>query len=340
MSDDINNSENDSRGRPPGHSKGDAISDQATATPAAVMVTVGGIDSHAARLMRLATYASVSVAVVLIAVKVIAWTMTESVSMLSTLIDSMLDAFASVINLFAVHHALQPADREHRFGHGKAEPLAGLAQAAFICGSAAFLLLQAGDRLIHPRMVINTDVGYAVMVFSIILTVALVVFQRYVVRKSGSVAISADSLHYQTDVLINASVIVSLYVVSEFGIIVADPLFAIAIAGYIIWGAWKIGQQSLDILMDKELPDEERKRIRAIVTGHPEVLGMHDLRTRTSGAHVFIQMHLELDPQMTLIRAHDITDAVTDELMAVYPNAEVIIHEDPEGVDEDRAEFH
>ena len=315
------------------------ISEQATATQAATVAVNGGLDSQAARLMRAATYASVGAALILIGVKFAAWTLTESVSLLSTLIDSMLDALASIVNLIAVHHALQPADREHRFGHGKAEPLAGLAQAAFICGSGAFLLLQAGERLIHPKAITNTDVGYAVMVFSIVVTVALVLFQRYVVRRSGSVAISADSLHYQTDVMINISVIASLYIASEFGITIADPLFAIAIAGYIVIGALKIGRQALDILMDKELADEERARIREIVTRHADVHGMHDLRTRSSGAQVFIQMHVEMAPDMTLLEAHDVTDAVTADLLAAYPNAEIIIHEDPEGLEEDRAVF-
>ena len=315
------------------------ISDQIAASQAATVAAVGGQNSDAARLMRIATYASVAVALVLIGVKFTAWTLTESVSLLSTLIDSMLDALASLINLAAVHHALQPADREHRFGHGKAEPLAGLAQAAFICGSAAFLLLEAGDRLIHPKTVGHTDIGYAVMVFSIVVTIALVLFQRYVVRRSGSVAISADSLHYQTDVLINGSVIASLYIASELGFPAADPLFAVGIAAYIVIGAVKIGRQSMDILMDRELADEDRARIREIVTAHEDVHGMHDLRTRSSGAHVFIQMHLELDAQMTLLKAHEVTDAVTAELLAVYPNAEVIIHEDPEGLEENRKVF-
>ncbi len=291
------------------------------------------------RLMRAATYASVTAALILIFVKFAAWTMTESVSLLSTLIDSMLDALASIVNLVAVHHALQPADREHRFGHGKAEPLAGLAQAAFICGSGGFLLLQAGERLIHPRPVVNTEIGYAVMVFSIVVTVALVLFQRYVVRQSGSVAISADSLHYQTDVMINGSVILSLFIVSEFGITIADPLFAVAIAGYIVIGALTIGKQALDMLMDRELADEDRGRIREIVVAHTEVRGMHDLRTRSSGTDLFIQMHLELDPEITLARAHSITEQVTRDLLAVYPNAQIIIHEDPEGLMEERAVF-
>jgi len=315
------------------------VSGPAVATQAATVAASGGLDSRGARLMRIATYASVAVAVILIGAKFAAWTVTESVSLLSTLIDSMLDALASVVNLIAVHHALQPADREHRFGHGKAEPLAGLAQAAFICGSGGFLLLEAGERLIHPKAVVHTEIGYAVMVFSIVLTIALVVFQRYVVRRSGSLAVGADSLHYQTDVMINCSVIASLYIASEFNFSLADPLFAIAIAGYIVVGALKIGRQSLDILMDKELADEDRARIRAIVVAHEEVRGMHDLRTRSSGTNVFIQMHLEMDPDMTLLQAHEITAKVTAELLAVYPNAEVIIHEDPDGLEEERPVF-
>ena len=186
--------------------------------------SVGGAQALIAGggLMRVAAIASVSVALVLIATKFAAWVLTDSVSLLSTLIDSFLDAAASILNLIAVHHALQPADREHRFGHGKAEPLASLAQSAFICGSAVFLLIEAGQRIAHPRDIANTDIGYAVMVFSIVLTVILVGFQRYVVKKSGSIAINADSLHYQTDVLINLGVMVSLFLSSSLGWLYAD----------------------------------------------------------------------------------------------------------------------
>ena len=289
--------------------------------------------------MRLATYASVSVAVVLIVAKFAAWLATDSVSLLSTLIDSLLDAGASLINLYAVRQALQPADREHRFGHGKAEPLAGLAQAAFICGSAAFLLIEAGKRFIQPRVLDNTEIGIAVMVFSIALTVALVLFQRHVVRQTGSVAISADSVHYRMDVLVNASVIVSLILVTEMGWRWADPLFATAIAGYIVWGAAVIGRQALNLLMDRELPDAERQRIRQIALAHPGVRNMHDLRTRSSGLQLFIQLHLEMDGAITLTRAHEISDQVEAEIERAYPMAEVIIHEDPEGVDEKRTTF-
>jgi len=289
--------------------------------------------------MRLATYASVSVAVVLIVAKFAAWLATDSVSLLSTLIDSLLDAGASLINLLAVRQALQPADREHRFGHGKAEPLAGLAQAAFICGSAAFLLIEAGKRFIQPRAVENTETGIAVMIFAIVLTVVLVLFQRHVVRQTGSVAIGADSVHYRMDVLVNASVIVSLILVTRMGWQWADPLFATAIAGYIVWGAAVVGRQALNLLMDRELPDAERERIRQIVLANPGVRDMHDLRTRSSGLQLFIQLHLEMDGALTLTRAHEISDEVEAEIERAYPKAEVIIHEDPEGVDEKRKTF-
>ena len=303
--------------------------------------SVGGAQALIAGggLMRVAAIASVSVALVLIATKFAAWVLTDSVSLLSTLIDSFLDAAASILNLIAVHHALQPADREHRFGHGKAEPLASLAQSAFICGSAVFLLIEAGQRIAHPRDIANTDIGYAVMVFSIVLTVILVGFQRYVVKKSGSIAINADSLHYQTDVLINLGVMVSLFLSSSLGWLYADPLIAALIAVYIVKGAWGIGNTALAILMDRELEDDERQKIRDIVMAHSEVKGLHDLRTRSSGINSFIQFHLELDGEMKLRDAHKISEQVELELMDAFPNAEVIIHEDPEGVEEARVTF-
>lgn len=296
--------------------------------------------ANAHRLMQWATYASVSVASILIVGKFYAWSVTDSVSLLSTLIDSLLDAAASVVNLLAVRHALQPADREHRFGHGKAEALAGLAQSAFITGSAVFLLIEAFERLLNPKAILATDAGYIVMVFSIVLTIGLVIFQRYVVKKSGSVAISADSLHYQTDVLINASVILSLYLASQFEWPLADPIFAIAIAAYIIYTAWQIGSGAFKILMDHELPDEDRQKIREIVMAQPGVLGMHDLRTRSSGTQEFIQLHLELDGEMKLNDAHVISDRVELEVGKAFPNAEVMVHEDPEGIEEEQATFN
>jgi ferrous-iron efflux pump FieF len=289
--------------------------------------------------MRLATYASVSTAGLLIVVKFGVWIYTDSISLLSTLLDSLLDAAASIVNLIAVRHALTPADREHRFGHGKAEPLAALGQSAFIAGSAIFLTIEAGHRLYAPRPVEHADAGIAVMVFAIVLTFILTRFQAYVVRKTGSVAIKADSLHYIGDLLVNGAVIVALLAVSQFGWIHADPLFGLGIAGYILYNAWKIAVGALDMLMDRELPEEARRRITEIALAHAEVIDLHDLRTRTSGRQTFIQLHLEMDGNMSLHDAHEVADAVEAELLRAFPGAEVLIHEDPHGIDEHRAQF-
>ena len=289
--------------------------------------------------MRLATYASVSVAAVLIVAKLAAWAVTDSVSLLSTLLDSLLDAAASLVNLYAVRHALQPADAEHRFGHGKAEPLAGLAQAAFIMGSGLFLLIEAGERLFNPHIIERSEVGMAVMVFAIVLTVILVGFQRYVVKQTGSVAIRADSAHYQMDVLVNAGVMLSLFLSASMGWALADPIFAIIIAAYIMRGAWSIGMESLHHLMDRELPDEDRERIKALALSEAGVIDMHDLRTRQSGTQVFIQLHLEMAPDIPLSEAHVISENVMHKIEDAFPNAEVLIHEDPAGVEERRADF-
>jgi ferrous-iron efflux pump FieF len=284
--------------------------------------------------MRWATYASVTVAVSLIAVKSGAWYYTNSVSILTSLIDSLLDSGASIINLVAVRHALTPADREHRFGHGKAESIAALGQAAIIAGSAAFLLLQGGNRLMHPEPLAHTQTGVLVMVISLVVTVGLLSFQRHVVKRTKSVAISADSLHYLSDLFTTAAVIVALLLSDYLGWKYADPVFALAIAIYILYSAWRIAASAFDQIMDREFPDQERDRIRDVVMEHPEVLDMHDLRTRSSGTHSFIQLHLELDGKMTLERAHQIADEVQMGLEKAFPEAEVLIHQDPEGLEE------
>ena len=293
------------------------------------------IPEHSARLMRIASYASVGVAGTLIIAKFSAWVITDSVSLLSTLIDSVLDAAASLVNLLAIRHALQPADEEHRFGHGKAEPIAGLAQAAFITGSAVFLLIQAGERIVFPKAITHASVGYIVMIFSIVLTVCLVIFQKYVISRSGSLVISADSLHYQGDILINTSVLFSIFLAGEMGILYADPVFAAAIAAYILYSAWQIGQIALNMLMDRELPDEDRARIEELVCGQDGVKGLHDLRTRSSGTYVFIQMHVEMDADLPLREAHKIGDAVEMKVEKAFPNAEIIVHQDPDDLEED-----
>jgi len=282
-----------------------------------------------ARLLRLATSASVATACLLIVVKLVAFAMTDSVSILSTLIDSLLDAAASLVNLVAVRHALVPADHEHRFGHGKAEPLAAMGQAAFITGSAAFLMIEAVQRLFSPQPLANSEVGIAVMLFSIVATLGLVTLQKHVVRRTGSLAISADQLHYAGDILVNGAVIIALVLSVQFGWHYADPVFGIGIAVYILYNAWQIAAGAMDMLMDRELPEEERQRIRTAILAHDGVLGLHDLRTRASGPVIFIQCHIELDAGLSLLQAHAIADDVEEELRRDFPEAEVIVHQDP-----------
>jgi len=287
----------------------------------------------------LATYASVAVAAVLIAAKFAAWLETGSVALLSSLVDSLLDAAASLVNLLAIRHAMTPADREHRFGHGKAEPLAVLGQSAFIIGSAMLLLAEAVRRLISPAPIENPLAGIAVVVFSIILTIGLVFYQRHVVRRTGSIAISADELHYRSDLVLNLSIIAALVLGSIFHLPLLDPLFGAAIGIWIVYSAVRLARLSLFQLMDHELPDDEREKIREIAQSHPDVAAAHDLRTRVAGPTSFIQIHIEMDGAMSLIRAHEISDEVEAELRAAYPNAEVIIHQDPEGIEEPRSTF-
>lgn len=294
----------------------------------------GPVSAHGARLMRLAARAAVAVASILIVAKGGAWVVTGSVAVLTSLIDSGLDVLASLINLIAVRRALEPADAEHRFGHGKAEAVAGLGQGAFIAGSAAFVFYEALHRLISPEPLEQGAVGIAVMVLSIILTLALVLLQRRAIKASGSLAISADSLHYRGDLYMNLSVIAALVLATNFSIGWADPLFAVAIAGIVIKSAYDIFRQSLDQVMDREFPDADRDRIREIVLAHPKALAMHDLRTRWAGSQPFIQLHLVLDRHLTLLQAHEISDDIETRIRGAYPNAEVIIHEDPEGVEE------
>jgi len=302
-------------------------------------VDISRMPPEHARLMRIATACAVLVASLLIAVKLVTWLYTGSVSILSSLADSMIDVLASLINMYAVHHSLQPADKEHRFGHGKAEPLSGLAQAAFITGTAIFILMEASDHMVNQRVVEHASEGIWVMLFSIVVTFALVFFQRHVIRLTGSVAISADSLHYKGDVLINGSVILALVASDYMGSTLIDPVIAVVIALYILYCAVKIGRDSLNLLMDHELPDEDRERIREIAISHSEVRDIHDLRTRSSGLQTFIQLHLEMDGAITLDEAHEISEDVMHKILAVFPNAEVLIHEDPEGVDEERVQF-
>ncbi|MFZ5723917.1 MAG: cation diffusion facilitator family transporter [Pseudomonadota bacterium] len=280
------------------------------------------------RLLRLASAASVAVALVLIVAKAVAWLYTDSISLLASLVDSSMDAAASLISFFAIRYALAPADDEHRFGHGKAEAVAGLTQAAFIVGSATFLLLHAVDRVLHPAPVTATGVGVAVTVFAIVITGGLVLLQREAVRATGSTAIRADSLHYVGDLLMNAAIIVALLAAGA-GYGALDTWFGIGIALWIAWNAWQIGGEALQHLLDREVDGAVRTAILELVRSRPGVIDVHDLRTRLSGQQMFVQMHLELDRDMPLWRAHEVAEDVELAILAHFPNSEVIVHEDP-----------
>ncbi|HEY9017814.1 cation diffusion facilitator family transporter [Thiomicrospira sp.] len=280
------------------------------------------------RLTRLATYASVSVALILILVKLFGWWVTGSVSILASLLDSTLDVVASVMILFAVRLAQVPADSEHRFGHGKAEPLAALAQSVFIAGSAFYLLVYAVGRLINPEAIQQVPLGIWIMVFSMILTSGLVLFQRYVVRQTQSTAIKSDSLHYITDIAANALVALGL-IVALWSFEWVDALLAIFIALFIGWSALKLAKESANQLLDIELPGEMREQIQQIILSHRGVEGFNDLRTYRSGPNMFIQVDLELDDRMPLVKAHRIAEEVTERIQEAFPQADVLIHQEP-----------
>lgn len=302
---------------------------------AAKKLTPGSVPERIApeyeRLMRRATLAAVAVAVVLIATKGTVFWFTGSVAMLGTLTDSLLDGAASLLNLFAVRASLTPPDEEHRFGHGKAEALAGLGQSIFIFGSAGYIAFEAVTRLLDPKPVENSAAGIAVVIFAIALTLGLVAYQRRVVSQTRSLAIEADSIHYRGDLMMNLSVIAALVLSGWLGFHWADPLFGIVIAGLIAWSASKIVRNAFNQLMDREFSDEERERIKEIARRHPQVVNLHELKTRMSGIHGFIQFHLELDGTITLTQAHRISEEVEREVMEAFPGSEVLIHQDPAG---------
>ena len=284
-------------------------------------------------LMRRAAFASLGVSIALVVLKAVAYLLTNSVAMLASLADSALDLFSSTLNLFAIRSSLTPADEDHRWGHGKAEPLAGLAQGAFIAGSATFLVIQAINRFVLPEPLDHPIAGLVVMGISIAATLVLVTYQRYVVKKTGSVAISSDRMHYASDLITNIGVVLAIGLTKWFGWKLADPVIALAIAAVLIASAWTVFLQSYHQLMDRELPDSDRDKIKAIVMRNSEVRNLHDLRTRGAGVHTFIQFHIELDPAISITRAHEISDAVEKSVCAEFPNSEVIIHQDPAGLE-------
>ncbi len=278
-----------------------------------------------------AALASVSTALFLLGLKAFAAYHTGSVAMLGSLADTVLDFIASLVTLYGVRLAALPADPEHRFGHGKAEALVALFQVGLISFSAFGIGYRAVERLMEGQTTADAEYGIAVSLIAIAVTLALLFYQRSIIRRTSSVAIEADHVHYQSDVLLNLSVIAALVLDQYLGLTGADPLFGVAIALWLLRGAWKASSRAIDQLMDREWPDEKRDRFIEVAARHPELRGIHDLRTRTSGSHDFVQFHVWVDPQMTVAEAHKVMEEMEQKLAREFPGAEVLIHLDPEG---------
>ena len=296
----------------------------------------GPVETHNVGLRRKVTIASLSVAITLIIAKFIAYVLTDSVSIMTSLLDSSFDALASAVTMVSVMHAATPADEEHRFGHGKIEALAAMGQSLFIFSSACYLMFEASHRFFHPQPVRDAFIGMGVMVLSIVLTMLLLTFQRYVIRRAPSIAISADNLHYNGDLLMNIGVLCALGLSHFSPWPYYDPLFAGVVSFLLLGGAWRISRESYAILMDQELSDADRAKIEALVKAHPQVRAIHDLRTRTSGHRVFIEFHLELDGNLSLKKAHDVTEELEAVIYKDFPKSEVLIHPEPAGLDDHR----
>ncbi|PIJ49889.1 divalent metal cation transporter FieF [Erwinia sp. OLTSP20] len=280
------------------------------------------------RLVSRSAFAATVMAVTLLVIKIFAWWYTGSVSLLAALVDSLVDIAASLTNLLVVRYSLQPADEEHSFGHGKAESLAALAQSMFITGSALFLFLMGFKHLVQPQPMQGAGLGVVVTLIALASTLLLVTFQRWVVRKTRSQAVRADMLHYQADVMMNGAILIAL-VLSWYGFLRADALFALGIGVYILYSALQMGYEAVQSLLDRALPDDERQEIIALVAGWPGIAGAHQLRTRMSGPTRFIQLHLEMNDSLPLVDAHLVADQMEQALLKKFPGSDVIIHIDP-----------
>lgn len=292
---------------------------------------MNGSDPLRARLTRSAAIASLGVALLLIAMKAWAVWLTDSTAMLGSLADTFLDLVASLATLVGVRIAAQPADAEHRFGHGKAEALAAMFQIVLIALSAFGILLRALDQWVAGARTEAAEAGIAVSVAAMTATLGLLAWQRHVIRRTGSIAIRTDHLHYQSDLLLNLAVIAALALDQFAGLAGADPLFGVAIALWLAWGAWRAASEVVGQIMDREWPEERRQELLALLAGQPELRGVHDLRTRTSGAHDFVQFHIIVDPGMTVVEAHRVMDELEARIAQAFPDVEVLIHADPAG---------
>lgn len=279
-------------------------------------------------LTQSAAVMSICVAAILILIKGFAWADSDASSVLASFADSSLDIIVSLINFFAIRFAFSPADKEHPFGHGKAESLAALMQSAFIAGSAFVLLLHAGERLIHQQEIKSLGTATGVMTISLILTLLLVIYQRWVYSRTGSLALKADSAHYVGDILANGAVIIALFA-AQAGIIWLDPIVALLIVLTLLKSAYSIAKESMDMLMDHSLDPEVADKIKNLVKKNDHILGCHDIKTRQSGNVQFIQLHLDFPATVPLRVAHDAGEWLVAELIREYPRADVFIHHDP-----------
>lgn len=283
-------------------------------------------------LNKRAIYLSIGLSLFLVAIKAYAWLMTDSVSLLSSLLDSSLDVVVSTLNVMAVAYAAVPADEDHRFGHDSIEDIVGLVQAAFIGASALFLIYEASHRFTEPQPIQHAASGIIVLVISMLCALIIVLYERSVARRTGSLVVSADLLHYFSDFLVNASIILSLFLAAKPGWGMADPVIAVGIALYILQSAAKIGIRAFNNLMDRELPPEVLEEITRTLDGETAILGYHALKTRQSGSRRFIQLHLDMDESLSLKQAHEIGARIRDAIIARIGEAEIIIHEDPRNI--------
>ncbi len=293
--------------------------------------TTRAIGAERASLSSRAAMASVALAVVLLIAKGWAAAETSSTAMLGSLADTALDLIASIATLAGVYIAAQPADREHRFGHGKAEALVALGQVVLIGLSALWIAWRAIDRLINGGATAEMELGIGVSLFAIAATIMLLWYQRRVIARTGSVAIRTDNVHYQSDLLLNSAVIAALLLDQAVGIRGADAMFGIAIALWLLFGAYRASSLAINQLMDHEWPEAERAEFLAAAAEYPELAGLHDLRTRTSGTHQFAQFHVWVPAHWTVKEAHDRLDRVEEQLQKRFPGTEILIHVDPEG---------
>lgn len=282
-------------------------------------------------LVHSATFAAVSIATILVIAKAFAWWASDSITIQASLLDSLSDLFSSVINFFAVRYARKPANDEYRFGHGKAEALAGFLQSILIILSTAWIIWHAHHNHHILDEISSHSLALWVMALSTVLTLFLVAFQLYTIRRTNSIAVKADFLHYQTDALSNIAAIVALVAMKFFQISWIDTVFGIGIALFLLYGSISILKQSFNILMDRELPKSVRQKIIRIINKHPKVIDAHELRTRSAGHVDFIQVHVTLDPNLSLQDAHNIGEEVEETIKVNYPQSEILIHLDPKG---------